>query len=328
MNEEKMITKNSKVFIAGHQGMVGSAILRKLQKENYKNIVVRARRDLDLTNQQAVKQFIQFEQPECVILAAAKVGGINANNTYPADFIYTNLMIECNVIHQSFIAGVQKLVFLGSSCIYPKLAAQPIAETALLTGQLEPTNEPYAIAKIAGIKLCESYNRQYGTDYRSIMPCNLYGPNDNYLVELSHVVPALIKKIHHAKINSQPKVEVWGTGRALREFLHVDDFASACHHILEIPNRLYQNLVEPMCSHINVGYGEDISIRNLALIICDVVGYDGMLEFNTSKPDGAPQKLMDNKLIRAMGWSPQYNLREGLAQTYQWYLENEAVACV
>jgi GDP-L-fucose synthase len=235
-------------------------------------------------------------------------------------------MIECNVIHQSFIAGVKKLVFLGSSCIYPKLAAQPIPESALLTGQLEPTNEPYAIAKIAGIKLCESYNRQYGTDYRSIMPCNLYGPNDNFLLEISHVVPALIKKIHYAKINLQPKVEVWGTGRALREFLHVDDFASACHHILEIPNRLYQNLVEPMCSHINVGYGEDISIRNLALTICDVIGYEGMLEFNTSKPDGAPQKLMDNKLIRAMGWSPQYNLRDGISQTYQWYLENESLA--
>lgn len=321
-----MISQNKKVFIAGHQGMVGSALFRKLRKENYKNIIISSKRDLDLTNQQAVKHFLQTEQPDCVIIAAAKVGGIHANNVYPADFIYTNLMIECNLIHQSFIAGVQNLLFLGSSCIYPKLANQPMPESALLTGALEPTNEPYAIAKIAGIKLCESYNRQYATDYRSLMPCNLYGPNDNFQLENSHVIPALIKKIHTAKQIGLPKVEVWGTGNAMREFLHVDDLAAACHHILQIPHKLYQNVVEPMCSHINVGYGEDISIRNLAMVICDVIGYEGELEFNVEKPDGAPQKLMDNKLIKAMGWLPAYSLRDGIAQTYEWYLEHESTS--
>lgn len=319
-----MIAHNKKIFIAGHQGMVGSALLRKFQAENYRNIITHSHRDLDLTNQQAVKKFLQFEKPECVIIAAAKVGGINANNVYPADFIYTNLMIECNLIHQSFIAGIHRILFLGSSCIYPKLAPQPIPESALLTGPLESTNEPYAVAKIAGIKLCESYNRQYATDYRSIMPCNLYGPNDNFQLENSHVIPALIKKIHLAKQTGSPTVEIWGSGNARREFLYVDDLAAACHHILQVPFNFYQNLIEPMCSHINVGSGTDISIHELALTICAVVGYEGTLEFNTAKPDGAPQKLMDNKLIMATGWLPAYSLHDGIKKTYQWFLDNES----
>jgi GDP-L-fucose synthase len=316
-----MIANDKKIFVSGHNGMVGSALVRLLTKNNF-TVLTRSKDQLDLTQQSAVRDFMQTEKPDCVVVAAAKVGGIHANNSYPADFIYTNLMLECNLIHQAYEAGVQQLLFLGSSCIYPKFAQQPIAEASLLTGTLEATNEPYAIAKIAGIKLCESYNRQFGTDYRSVMPCNLYGPNDNFHLENSHVIPALIKKIHQAKVSGAPSVNVWGTGTARREFLHVDDLAAACLTFLQIPKNEFNEKVSPMCSHINIGQGIDISIADLAHLICKTIEFNGAIDFDTSKPDGTPQKLMDIHLASTFGWQPSYTLETGIAQTYEWFLAN------
>jgi len=297
--------KSSRIFVAGHRGMVGSAIVRKLQSEGYTNLVLRTSSELDLRNQAAVEKFFAAEKPEYVFLAAAKVGGIMANNTYRADFLYENLMIESNVIHQSYVHGVKKLLFLGSSCIYPKLAPQPLKEEYLLSGYLEETNEPYAIAKIAGIKLCENYRRQYGCDFISAMPTNLYGPNDNYDLNNSHVIPALIRKFVEAKKNSSPEVMIWGTGSPLREFLHVDDLADACFFLMNT----YSDL-----QFVNVGSGKDISIKELALLIKELVGYKGALRFDTSKPDGTPRKLMDVAKLKGMNWEPAITLEHGLAQ--------------
>lgn len=308
------------VYVAGHRGMVGAAISRKLADRGVE-IVHRTHAELDLTDQQAVSTFFAQEKVDAVVLAAAKVGGIYANNTYPAEFIYENLMIECNVIHQAFQAGIRKLLFLGSSCIYPRAVAQPMREDALLTGVLEATNEPYAIAKIAGIKLCESYNRQYGTDYRSVMPTNLYGPGDNFHPENSHVMPALIRRFHEAVVNNAPEVIIWGTGTPRREFLHVDDMAEASLFVLDLPVDQYQANTEPMLSHINVGFGEDISIAELAQMIAEVTGYGGKIGFDIEKPDGTMRKLMDSSRLTAMGWKPRVNLAEGVRATYKWYLE-------
>ena len=313
----------SKIFVAGHHGMVGSAIVRCLEAKGYQNIITCDRSELDLACQQDVRNYMQELKPDWVVLAAAKVGGILANNNYPAEFIYQNLMIEANVIHEAYTAGVNRLLFLGSSCIYPKFAEQPMRESSLLTGELESTNEPYAVAKIAGIKLCESYNRQYGTDYRSVMPTNLYGPFDNFHLENSHVIPALIRKFHDAKVMNAGSVEVWGTGRAMREFLHVDDMADACVHVMELSVDQYQSVTEPMLSHLNVGTGVDVTIRELAETIGRVVGFGGELVFDTSKPDGTPRKLMDNSKLRSLGWLPKYNLEQGLANAYQWFLDNQ-----
>ncbi len=310
------MSKTAKVYVAGHRGMVGSAIVRTLKTLGYSNIITRTHNELDLTNQQAVRSFFEAEHPELVYLAAAKVGGIHANNTYPAEFIYKNLMIEANVIHEAWQVGVQKLLFLGSSCIYPKLAPQPMAEEALLTGPLEPTNEPYAIAKIAGIKLCESYNRQYGTDYRSVMPTNLYGPGDNYHSENSHVVPALIRRFHEAKKNKKDKVIIWGTGTPRREFLYVDDMAEASIYVMELERAIYEAHTKPTQTHINVGAGEDVAIQALASIIGEVVGYTGEIMFDNTRPDGAPRKLMQSKLIHHLGWRPQVCLIDGLKAVY------------
>ena len=293
----------SKIYIAGHNGMVGSAIQRHLKENGFNNIVTRNRKDLDLTRQAAVNRFFKKEMVDYVILAAAKVGGIHANNTYPADFIYTNLMIEANVIHAAFQNNVKRLLFLGSSCIYPKSIKQPMREDALLTSTLEPTNEPYAIAKIAGLKLCESYNRQYGTDYRSVMPTNLYGINDNFHPENSHVIPALMSRFHTAKINNKPEVEIWGTGNAKREFLDVDDMADASIFILKLDKSIYSLNTEPMLSHINVGTGNDLSINEMVQIMKRVVGFEGKVNFNSNKPDGASRKLMDTTRLSQMGWS-------------------------
>ena len=303
--------------------MVGSSIVKQLNDAGYQNIVVRTHAELDLTNQAAVRNFMQREQPDQVILAAAKVGGIHANNEYPAEFIYQNLMVEANVIHQSWAAGCQQLLFLGSSCIYPKLAAQPMQESALLTGTLESTNEPYAIAKIAGIKLCESYNRQYGTDYRSVMPTNLYGQNDNFHLENSHVIPAMIRKFHDAKTSLSPTVTLWGTGKAMREFLHVDDMAAACLHVMGLSKECYQSSTEPMLSHLNVGTGEDVTIRELAETVRQVVGYQGEITWDSNKPDGTPRKLMDVSKLKSLGWQPQITLCEGLISTYRWFNEHQ-----
>ncbi|WP_082107237.1 GDP-L-fucose synthase [Chromobacterium vaccinii] len=310
---------NAKVYVAGHSGMVGSAIIRHLKSLGYKNIITKSHTELDLCNQQAVQAFFSETKIEQVYLAAAKVGGIHANNTYPAEFIYQNLMMEANIIHAAHCHGVEKLLFLGSSCIYPKLADQPINEKSLLTGLLEPTNEPYAVAKIAGIKLCESYNRQYDRDYRSIMPTNLYGPGDNYHPENSHVIPALIRRFHEAKISESPEVVVWGTGTPRREFLFVDDMASASVFIMNLPKSQWQSTVNTMCSHINAGSGIDHSIRELAQTISKTVGYKGNIKFDTSKPDGTPRKLMDSTLLRDLGWSPKHPLEEGLARAYLEY---------
>jgi len=285
--------------------------------------LTRTHAELDLTNQSAVEEFFAAERPDCVYLAAAKVGGIWANDTYPAEFIYRNLMIEANVIHAAYRHGVKRLLFLGSSCIYPRLAEQPMREDALLTGTLEPTNEPYAIAKIAGIKLCESYNRQYGTDFRSVMPTNLYGPGDNFDLESSHVIPALVRKFHEAKVARAPAVEVWGTGSPRREFLHVDDMADACVFAMELDAETYRGHTQAMRSHINVGVGEDISIRELAETVKDVVGFGGEIQFDASKPDGAPRKLLDVARLDGLGWRARIGLREGLAQTYEWFLRNQ-----
>lgn len=316
---------NGKIYIAGHRGMVGSAIVRQLDACGFSNIVTRTHSELDLTNQAAVAAFMQEQQPDYVVLAAAKVGGIHANNEYPAEFIYENIMMEANVIHQAYRAGVQELLFLGSSCIYPKLAEQPMREAALLTGSLEPTNEPYAIAKIAGIKLCESYNRQYGVDFRSVMPTNLYGSNDNFHPENSHVIPALIRKFHEAKISGANAVEVWGTGQVKREFLHVDDMAAACVHVMGLSKAHYAEVTEPMLSHLNVGTGEDVTIRELSETIGEVVGFTGELNFDANKPDGAPRKLMDNTRLKALGWSPRISLKTGLSTTYEWFTNNQGV---
>ncbi|MBL3563676.1 GDP-L-fucose synthase [Rhodovulum sulfidophilum] len=311
-----------KVYLAGHRGMVGGAILRQLQACGETNIITRTQAELDLTDQAAVRAFMQAERPDVVILAAARVGGILANNSYPADFIYDNLMIEANVIHQSFTAGVTRLLQLGSSCIYPRAVAQPMAEDALLTGVLEPTNEPYAIAKIAGIKLCESYNRQHGTDYRSVMPTNLYGPGDNFHPENSHVLPALIRRFHEAAQSGAEKVVIWGSGTPRREFLHVDDMAAASLFVLDLPKADYDANTQPMLSHINVGSGTDISILELAQKVAAVTGYTGRIVTDLSKPDGTLRKLMDVSRLTQMGWSAQIGLDQGLAETYQWFLDN------
>jgi GDP-L-fucose synthase len=303
--------------------MVGAAILRALRARGAAHLITRTHAELDLTDQAAVEAFFAAERPRHVYLAAAKVGGILANNTFPAEFIYQNLMMEANVIHASYRHGAQRLLFLGSSCIYPRLAEQPMGEGALLTGPLEPTNEPYAIAKIAGIKLCESYNRQYGTDFRSVMPTNLYGPGDNFDLENSHVIPALIRKFHEAKTQGQPTVEVWGSGTPRREFLHVHDMADACIFVMGLGADTYRANTEPMLSHINVGTGQDVTIRELAEIVKAVTGYPGEIRFDTDKPDGAPRKLLDVSRLQRMGWQARTELREGLRQTYEWFLGNQ-----
>ena len=313
------LSLDSKIYIAGHSGMVGSAIERKLNMEGFNNVLKRLSHELDLKNQQAVNDFFMSEKPEYVILAAAKVGGILANDTYPADFIYENIMIEANVIHASYESNVKRLLFLGSTCIYPKKAKQPMQEKTLLTDVLEATNEPYAIAKIAGIKLCESYNRQYGTDFRSVMPTNLYGVNDNFHPENSHVIPALMQRFHFAKINKDQEVNVWGSGKAMREFLYVDDMANASIFILELNKDVYVAKTKPMLSHINVGTGKDISIKEVAEVMKDVVGFKGKISYDLSKPDGAPRKLIDTSLLSSLGWEYSTSLSDGLQKTYKWY---------
>jgi len=302
--------------VAGHRGMVGSAIVRKLKEGGCNNIIVRTHTELDLINQEAVNHFFEKERPDQVYLAAAKVGGIHANSKYPAEFIYENLIVQANVIHASWKNDVNKLLFLGSSCIYPKQADQPMSEDVLLTGALEPTNEPYAIAKIAGIKLCESYNRQYGTDYRSVMPTNLYGPYDNYHSENSHVIPALIRKFHEAKVANKPEVIIWGTGLPRREFLYVDDLAAASVYVINLDKQIYAAHTSPMQSHINVGYGDDITIAELAVAVSEAVEYNGDIKFDTNKPDGTPRKLMNSGRLNSLGWKPQVDLKDGLKRTY------------
>jgi len=315
-----------KIYVAGHRGMVGSAIIRTLEQQGQTNFVTRTHAELELTNQAAVQAFFEKEKPTQVYLAAAKVGGIYANNTYPAEFIYQNLMIQANVIEAAFRCGVQKLLFLGSSCIYPKFAPQPMAEGALLTGTFEPTNEPYAIAKIAGIKLCESYNRQYGqshgVDYRSVMPTNLYGPGDNYHPENSHVIPALIRRFHEAKLSGVSRVAIWGTGTPKREFLYVDDMSSASIHVMNLDKAIYDQYTEPMLSHINVGFGDDITITELAQTVSQVVGYQGEITFDRSKPDGTPRKLMDSSRLSALGWRARVGLAQGLKVAYDDFLND------
>jgi GDP-L-fucose synthase len=312
-----------KVFVAGHNGMVGSAIVRQLKKQDDIELIVKSRSELDLLNQQAVIDFFNLENIDEVYLAAAKVGGIIGNNTYPADFIYQNLMIQCNIINAAHSANVQNLLFLGSSCIYPKLAEQPMAEDALLTGVLEPTNEPYAVAKIAGIKLCESYNRQYGRNYRSVMPTNLYGANDNFHPENSHVIPALLRRFHEAKINNLPEVVAWGSGTPMREFLHVDDMAAASIFVMGLEQATYDKNTQPMLSQINVGTGVDCTIRELVETVAKVVGYKGVISFDATKPDGAPRKLMNVDRLKNLGWHYSIALESGLASTYQWFLDNQ-----
>ena len=337
--------ESPKIFVAGHRGMAGAAITRALQRRGFTNLVTRTRAELDLVDQHAVRDFFRTERPDQVYMAAAKVGGIHANNTFPAEFIYQNLMVEANLIHQAWASGVKRLLFLGSSCIYPRAAAQPMAEDALLTGLLEPTNEPYAIAKIAGIKLCESYNRQYGAatdsaagagadagsgsaaaagtgsiDYRSVMPTNLYGPGDNYHPENSHVIPALMRRFHEAKQSRAPEVLIWGSGTPLREFLHVDDMAEAAIHVMLLDAAAYRAHTRPMHSHINAGSGSDISIGDLARLIARVTGYQGSIGFDRSKPDGAPRKLMDSSRLNALGWRPQISLEAGLRDAYANFL--------
>ena len=312
-----------RIFVAGHQGMVGSAIVRKLEQYSDNEIITQTRNEVDLTNQQSVIDFFSKCKIDEVYLAAAKVGGIYSNNAFPAAFIYENLMIEANIIHAAHMNNIQKLLFLGSSCIYPKFAKQPIIEDYLLTGVLEQTNEPYAIAKIAGIKLCESYNRQYGRDYRSVMPTNLYGPNDNFHPDNSHVIPALLRRFHEAKINKDSKVTVWGSGTPMREFLYVDDMAEASVFLMNLDCATYQSHVKPMMSHINVGTGEDCTIENLAQTIAFVVGFDGIIEFDITKPDGTPRKLLDVTKLNQLGWRSRTKLKEGLKSTYEWFLINE-----
>lgn len=311
-----------RAYVAGHRGMVGSAIVRSLEADGAE-ILTAARSELDLKDQSAVRSFLARQRPDTVIVAAAKVGGIHANNTMPAEFIYENLMIECNLIDSAFRAGVERLLFLGSSCIYPRNAPQPMAEEALLSGTLEPTNEPYAIAKIAGIKLCESYNRQYGTDYRSAMPTNLYGPGDNFHETNSHVLPALLRRFHEARQAGSEEVVIWGTGTPKREFLHVDDMAAACVFLLNLSKDIYAANTEPMLSHINVGTGSDVSIADLAQAIARVTSFEGRISFDATKPDGTPRKLLDVSRLTNMGWTAGVSLEEGIRQTYDWYLANQ-----
>jgi GDP-L-fucose synthase len=313
---------NDKIYVAGHKGMVGSAIVRQLQSQRFTNLITQTHQELDLTNQAQVEAFFEKEKPHYVIIAAAKVGGIWANNTYPADFIYQNMMIEANVVHAAYQYEVKRLLFLGSSCIYPKIATQPMAENALLSGKLEPTNEPYAIAKIAGIKLCESYNRQHGTDFRSVMPSNLYGINDNFHPENSHVIPGLIQRFHKAKIENKAEVVVWGTGKIKREFLYVDDMAAASLFILALNQSTYQANTQPTLSHINVGTGKDIAIGEASTLIAKIVGFQGKITYDTTKPDGPPRKLVDVSRLARMGWKYSIELEEGLKKTYQWYKQN------
>ena len=312
-----------KIFVAGYKGMVGSALLRQLEKQNDIELILADHKLLDLTNQQQVYDFFIKHKVDQVYLAAAKVGGIVANNIYPAEFIYQNLMIECNIIHSAYLSGVKKLLFLGSSCIYPKMAEQPMKESELLQGSLEPTNEPYAIAKIAGIKLCESYNRQYNLDYRSVMPTNLYGINDNFHPENSHVIPAMMRRFHEAKLANSPEVIVWGTGRPMREFLHVDDMATACIHVMNVDKVIYNSNTQPMQSHINVGTGLDCTIAKLAHIMAEVVGYQGVVTFDTKKPDGTPRKLLDVSTLKKLGWTASINLKKGLTDTYSWFIKHQ-----
>ena len=316
-----VMPKSPRIYVAGHRGMVGSAIVRVLRQQAGVDVLTRTRQELDLTNQAAVRAFFAAEKPDQVYMAAAKVGGIHANNTYPAEFIYENLMVQANVVDAAFHNDVKKLLFLGSSCIYPRMASQPMPESALLSGPLEPTNEPYAIAKIAGIKLCESYNRQYGAshglDYRSVMPTNLYGPGDNYHPENSHVIPALIRRFHEAKLGNSPRVTIWGSGSPRREFLYVDDMAAASVFVMNLPKATLDAHTQPMQSHINVGFGSDITIKELAVAVGQTVGYQGVIDFDTSKPDGSPRKLMDSGRLNALGWHAQVGLDAGLAAAYQ-----------
>ncbi len=321
--ELKMTMKKTRIFVAGHNGMVGSAIVRQLQQNPHNELVLRSRSELELTSQAQVSAFFAEAAIDQVYLAAAKVGGIVANSTYPADFIYENLMVQCNIIHSAHQAGVQKLLFLGSSCIYPKLATQPMTEQALLTGTLEPTNEPYAVAKIAGIKLCESYNRQFGRDYRSVMPTNLYGLNDNFHPQNSHVIPALLRRFHEAKLSGAAEVVAWGSGKPMREFLHVDDMAAASVFVMNLADSVYQQHTDVMLSHINVGSGVDCTIRELVETVAKVVGYQGSIAFDSSKPDGAPRKLMDVSRLAALGWKAGTSLEQGLTSTYQWFLAHQ-----
>jgi GDP-L-fucose synthase len=325
-----MSPHSPKIYVAGHRGMVGSAIVRQLLAQGHpaERIVTRTHAELDLTNQATVNAFFADEKPDQVYLAAAKVGGIHANNTYPAEFIYQNLIMQANVIDAAFRNGVQKLLFLGSSCIYPKLAEQPMRENALLTGTLEATNEPYAIAKIAGIKLCESYNRQYGqshgVDYRSVMPTNLYGPGDNYHSENSHVIPALIRRFHEAKVSQAPSVTIWGTGTPKREFLYVDDMAAASVHVMNLPKTTYEQHTQPMLSHINVGFGQDVTILEVAQAVAQIVGYTGLIQTDPTKPDGTPRKLMDSERLNALGWQAQVAFEDGLNAAYKDFLAHSA----
>jgi len=321
-----MTERNRRIYVAGHRGMVGSALQRCLQRDPGVALVTRTREQLDLTEQAQVREFFAKEQPDEVYMAAARVGGIHANNSYPAEFIYSNLMVEANVIHEAWRSGVRKLLFLGSSCIYPRLAPQPMTESALLTGKLEPTNEPYAIAKIAGIKLCESYNRQYGCDFRSVMPTNLYGPGDNYHPENSHVLPAMIRRFHEAKRSVAPVVTIWGTGRAMREFLYVDDLAAACLHVMSLTRERYEAHTLPMESHINIGTGQDLSIADLAVAVAETVGYRGDVAYDTSRPDGAPRKLLDVSLLSRLGWQARTSLREGIRLAYEDFLKQHELA--
>jgi GDP-L-fucose synthase len=318
-----MAALNTKIFVAGHGGMVGSAIVRQLEASGHTNIITRTRTELDLTNQQAVVNLFQTEKIDQVYLAAAKVGGIMANNTYPADFIYENLMIQCNIIHSAHLANIQQLLFLGSSCVYPKLAEQPMQENALLTGTLEETNEPYAVAKIAGIKLCESYNRQYGRDYRSVMPTNLYGAHDNFHPENSHVIPALLRRFHEAKLNGDKEVIAWGSGKPMREFLYVDDMADATIYVMNLDKSIYDENTEPMLSHINVGTGVECTIKELVETVAKVVGFKGDIKFDVTKPDGAPRKLMNVERLNFLGWKYSIELENGLLIAYQWFIENQ-----
>jgi len=313
------LKQNDKIFVAGHNGLVGSAIIRHLKQAGFNNLITRERNELDLINQSQVAGFFKLEKPKYVILAAAKVGGIYSNNTYPAEFIYENLMIESNVIHASYVENVKRLLFLGSTCIYPRNVKQPMKEDALLTGVLESSNEPYALAKIAGIKLCESYNRQYGSDFRSLMPTNLYGANDNFHSKNSHVIPSLIRRFHDAKMTNLAAVEVWGTGSPLREFLHVDDLASGSIFFLNLSRKDYENATEPMNSHLNIGTGKEISIKELAQSIKRVVGYEGDIKFDKSKPDGSPRKLIDTSKLSELGWKHSIKLEDGLERLYEWY---------
>lgn len=317
-----MLDRNLKIFVAGHLGMVGSAVVRRLRTGGFTNLLLRTRAELNLLDQAAVQAFFRSQRPDYVVLAAARVGGIYANNAYPAEFIYQNLMIEANVIHEAWNAGVKKLLFLGSSCIYPKFAPQPMAEQALLTGTLESTNEPYAIAKIAGIKLCESYNRQYDTRFRSVMPTNLYGPRDNFDLQNSHVLPALIRKFHEGKVRGDKQVVVWGSGTPRREFLHVDDLADACAFVMELPDSEWSAATANECSHLNVGTGEDITVRALADLVREVVGFRGEVVFDTARPDGTPRKLLDVSRINRLGWKHRIALRDGVVATYEWFCSN------